>query len=1446
MGGAVNTSEGEEDQQNAVVFRSLELALKKSIFSDFGPEIIEELHLGEEIEKLFQREGNCVGMNADDTPLLNLSLVDDVTSECICQFCFKNENFESRPFLFQHRISICRNVVSFSEQQEILFQKVVNDLKAETENKKIEFLRIFSQELTNFLVAIFNFIRDQSLSHPIEKENIPISVTSLYEAISQNIINLVTPSLLLKISLSNTLSSSEVLEWIIPSEISPCDEEVSYLLNNLLSLVFPYQGVKQAIFDSLSKKFEENLTIHIILSNYYIATMNALQQDVKFFDEKVQNGFITNYFRKLAERIENEFDIFDLSGDDSEVLEFTGEICQRVDSIFLDYDQYYLSFAGSPGGLESLVDLIASIHYVDYFDIKKKDYLTSNVESMDNLLQKESFILELLNSFIKRIITHPSREESLLKIGKLLIKKIEKFNRRVISQSYRYVSPLIALDRAFIIVVIALASFEGSNPHEQQDNTNKFMNKKVTLEGLTEVFDKLFDPLPKSKVVSVTQFFNVQLSEVFHTIGFFKEIYRKVWAKFGDDEFQDIYTHYGASNLLFSSCDTAFIQIGINFATKKGLNEMLESFASSHNFYKVASYSFDIFTELFQKDWFEKQCLLVNDFWGVMMIILTSSISVSNVILRILPKRILNELRDFEIAQKKYKFLEPINNIIRQVVFCLGSCNAKKMNSICSDYVDECLPLFPYLEGLLNYRQESYIFRLKIDDQKVMKSRLNCEELNKKETSVADLFSQLSNQGVRPSTHLSEDSSTYYDFIQKSTINTLQNIYFDVMCRRFTKFTEPNDSIVHSSKLFLKVSCLFLDRLKEKKVEEDGRKLKMNKKWKQFWKSHFAFQYSKIDFDDEGYSRLLKLVTSKIDGLFDDKIEARGKGQKQSIGGDSNLEEGEKSGNGVGDLADENELKQDGVDLGEVKKKKKVKKISKKKKNGILKKMKEKKLKLLEKFKNDIEEPSPKDPIPSPNQEEDSNLNQKNITPTSNLPLKTCSYCLSSIETNQSMILPICLKVKKSTDSNICYPFITTCGHGLHLRCFQEMNIYKTKIKIWFNQTECLRCRTITNSFIQDEGDKIVMDYVVQTYKEQIGFMSAARQESGLNFNMDPFTIFYKLWKFLVSQRRVLSLRNMEVNYFDAYRLILKRLQYLMANSGWEMQDEQFKQQIQGFMGVVEAAEGSDDILQRVSVLIVKRFDQKSKNLELISEIRDIIFDKDDISQISQYINSGIPLPQNEEQDDSLEPNFLNKIMLFVSILLFVDQDFQYCLSESDQISQKNLTGVENSGLFKIVSKVKDSTLEDNIMMDRDLLTQLFAPYMDLGGLEESEQKKLAIKNLENATQFYELPHKYVDLVFKFLQEGCSFCNNWPETQKHDSLLCLLCSVHLCYPNCDLGMDNHDQFKNISNPAAHSILAHSGTCMYLSIFKSNLYLVEFPLCKCYFICFFSFKSSSSS
>jgi hypothetical protein len=241
-------------------------------------------------------------------------------------------------------------------------------------------------------------------------------------------------------------------------------------------------------------------------------------------------------------------------------------------------------------------------------------------------------------------------------LGKMKIAKEEGNNQKM------HISPFQTLQRGFVISFCAYLkteSFQNLREIWKPENFSKFFERKV----------------------DITRFFAFHSQAVLRTIGFFREIFRKIWAKFGDEELQIFYNEYSTNSILLYHCDIVFLQISLNMLQNKNLKNFHLSFSHLPKFkkqfdskFKYSPFFNKVEVEL-DKKLYNKCLLLYTDYWNLITTLVTDCNPLSQVLLRIESKDLKLESRQ-ENFQQNFEYLEPIFHKIKQIVYCLGSCNS--------------------------------------------------------------------------------------------------------------------------------------------------------------------------------------------------------------------------------------------------------------------------------------------------------------------------------------------------------------------------------------------------------------------------------------------------------------------------------------------------------------------------------------------------------------------------------------------------------------------------------------------------------------------------------------------------------------------------------------------------------------------------------------------------
>ncbi|KRX08493.1 hypothetical protein PPERSA_12974 [Pseudocohnilembus persalinus] len=113
---------------------------------------------------------------------------------------------------------------------------------------------------------------------------------------------------------------------------------------------------------------------------------------------------------------------------------------------------------------------------------------------------------------------------------------------------------------------------------------------------------------------------------------------------------------------------------------------------------------------------------------------------------------------------------------------------------------------------------------------------------------------------------------------------------------------------------------------------------------------------------------------------------------------------------------------------------------------------------------------------------------------------------------------------------------------------------------------------------------------------------------------------------------------------------------------------------------------------------------------------------------------------------------------------------------------------------------------------------------------QEQEIKKMHKKYLplllsvENVDfQLFDIENKFGDLTQIYMNEKCSVCKDFPKYQ--ELCLCLICGSCQCSITCE----NQFNAKNLGILNKHSIEAHCGSSVFLSLKTGKIYLVKHPM-----------------
>ena len=747
-------------------------------------EILKVMNVTDEsLKGIFNTHDNCEKFILEND--LFLKCIDCVENglSCYCRKCFIAENHINHETTIMKIYGICKNVFDgyfnkIDESKKImdLVESIDKSLILHIQKatiramyafiyKKIEFGLANSEEAKENLDEVFEgFIEFLKMGF----KNGPLIVPIIAEALN---IKFQIPQADVKKIEDSPIAQDKpitIIELFLANISDIGDYSVKLMLELWPQFLF---------FDNFADNFTKSMLENIIFFfdfeeesrtdiNIQFRTSTALTRAV---NKCAVDGSVTKVLEDFKLKIDSD-ELSDLQFKEN-AQEVAPSICQLFDYYFCLFQEkdFALKFMENDMNLKRLIDLIYSFQYYFPQDCSKEEYLQMEIQVQSLLFAIQYPQISIFMNLQKYINIEKNRRSLLIKIGKEIAACLEKWveNSFLIKENDLSLnSTILPIQRCFTAIIIAISAFE-------YDTTkNKVVYKNLTIESLEQTFNDIFD----NKTEYWKELLFKGCIEIVHQYGFTREIARKFWNKFGEEEMDEISQEYNTYSLTSYDLDSIYLQLVFLFCSKENIATQYTKFSSQTDFKLLFNMSKEFLKTFSENEDNEKILKQLPDYFTMFNIVTVNDFSIANIITDLAdPADIKNFLNDGIIED----YMIPYSNFIKNQFYALGSSNSERLRKLMLNFININFPALRLAKQVQDYDEKTGIFRLKPEDQEIIERSFNPIYFYKNEAVLAEITENLFDKSKHKDYFSCEIESPYFDYLKNLAPRIINDTIMD-------------------------------------------------------------------------------------------------------------------------------------------------------------------------------------------------------------------------------------------------------------------------------------------------------------------------------------------------------------------------------------------------------------------------------------------------------------------------------------------------------------------------------------------------------------------------------------------------------------------------------------------------------------------------------------------
>lgn len=1053
-------------------------------------DLVNRITLSEDIEANFRVDGKCERIIVQGHSIAsNHDRPNSYGMRFYCHNCFSKEDHSDSNIKIFKNHGVCQNI---SKAEYINKEAQHNLIQEVKEGSNKDTFESFKKRLGELFVVFFQSV--PTLCSEGKEELAEAFFQQITEQLTTLCKSFASMSYLIKETLTSTSQS------IKGNLNSPTILEEYFRLNSLweclptdhLAVLFTfmtlYDDFNRLTVELIFKYFVETYTLNSDDSRmyYYQLILKMISFDRQSMAGYIQSAAFVTFLTSLRKACEEYYCIDEMKNRE-EMNDLTVFIFNQLQLLF-DNSICAVALTTCQASLQAYMALQLSFQDIELLDYSQDSYYTYDISNFNTIVNSHDALLLTYSMIIHRLWKTADRQSSIANCLKHVIKFVVDDYQPSVMKTNRLVSFVKPAQRIFAIGVMALCvspAFDTQGREDPQVSFDKDM--------LDSVMKLVFKDNKQSQ-----QFFTKTFREAVRCQGFCSEISRQMWAKFGDDEMQDMLYDYMKTNFTLFDADIVFLKIAMLYVSDQELNNMYKYFCVSQNFQKLFDADPMNLYLASQEDWFEKMFMIYKDFWTFINYLMVDEVSIANLSIYALDQE--------EYLNVKYKYMrifDTAKEFARSAVYCLGSCNASKLNDTAFWYFPYRTPFLKLVDDELEFDSRTFIFRLNKEQTEYTAKHLKLEIFNRNISVASEVFSKLDERHVNSQYMVTECRPCKHQAGKSLVIRLIQRQFVKDIFSLFNSYLVQNSLSEQLLPIFLRLTNNFAMTLASIRADRGSLRDDLTSIFKQ----SYVHKWSQAAINNRLLAGMIDGVRRHVDDavgvnvvdLKDTEMEPSKEGQGK--------EEGEKKTSG-----------------NEAQKKKMEEKLAKMKS-----KMKKRQNEVLMEQMIDGDDPK---------KAETMDLEKPGRKEYPERLENTCCFCLAKIEDGAESTYFTYMRLTNKVASEGYYPLISGCGHALHKSCFNDFKQKTKKIKnsSFAIQLACLQCKLLSNSFICKKSAFIDVDHLKATLSECQSHIadrtSGSEVDSRLTLSLAYFidTILADRHRFMVS--------TLMASYLDVYSLL--------------------------------------------------------------------------------------------------------------------------------------------------------------------------------------------------------------------------------------------------------------------------------------------------------------------
>ena len=702
-------------------------------------DIMATMKLSEASERLVTWEKGCQRVMIEgDSMACNLDRKNKYGMKYFCQHCFGLVDHSGQEVRFVKSHGICQNVMADRNIDE----DARRSFEAEVESgAKAELFASLKTVIADALCQLFKHtdtLAEQEAGYVAEEtfEAICDLLTKACE-LAPAFTHAVTRALTDALSETNSKWRDEGCENLL---------DVYFFLNSTTECLPMYSPIKLFSYLTISEQFNFQCLVSFfrhIEDTYFLNPEDARTIYIQtiyrmiIFDDRASARYVqSEHFRECIQELQDFFSkkvLIEQILESPALTDYFIFSCEQINQLFEKLPTVEALIA-SPESLSSYFSLHIAMQRHEPITSTAEEYLTSEIEMLDVIVQIHDTYLMSATTIISRLWASTRRQELLMQLLEGLFAAVSS-SLGTVEHARDSPSLMLPIQRLVSLIVVAMLT-------QQEERDGRL---EVVVHFTREKLHALLFEQCRYKQM-MQQFLFIGVREVVQAFGFYFEVGRKVWARYGDDELRNLANGYRKIYFTLWDCDIFFLKVALLFIQEKDLNKLHQYFSSYEEFSLLFQPATRGLLQQTEEAWFEKCFLLYKDFWSFFNYVLVDEFSVYNVAFYSIDESLVRKKENGHLA-----IFSEIKELAKTILFCMGSCSAIRLSELAFWFIPFRTPFLHIVQKEMEYDERTYIFRLpQASADEVLKS-LKFELLYRDSEVQSETYAKLEERKLEPS-----------------------------------------------------------------------------------------------------------------------------------------------------------------------------------------------------------------------------------------------------------------------------------------------------------------------------------------------------------------------------------------------------------------------------------------------------------------------------------------------------------------------------------------------------------------------------------------------------------------------------------------------------------------------------------------------------------------------